>query len=45
MKKTALITGISGQDDSCLAEFLLSKNYKVHGVVRKDYLNLVQIFL
>ena len=35
MKKTALITGISGQDGSYLAEFLLLKNYKVHGVVRK----------
>jgi len=35
MKKTALITGINGQDGSYLAEFLLLKNYKVHGVVRK----------
>ena len=35
MKKTALITGITGQDGSYLAEFLLKKNYKVHGLVRR----------
>ncbi len=34
MKKTALITGITGQDGSYLAEFLLAKGYEVHGVVR-----------
>lgn len=33
--KTALITGITGQDGSYLAEFLLSKGYKVYGVVRR----------
>ncbi len=33
--KTALITGITGQDGSYLAELLLSKNYKVHGLVRR----------
>jgi len=33
--KTALITGITGQDGSYLAEFLLSKGYKVHGMVRR----------
>lgn len=33
--KTALITGITGQDGSYLAEFLLSKDYKVHGIVRR----------
>ena len=33
--KNALITGISGQDGSYLAEFLLSKNYNVHGIVRR----------
>jgi GDPmannose 4,6-dehydratase len=33
--KTALITGITGQDGSYLAEFLLSKGYKVHGIVRR----------
>ena len=36
MKKKALITGITGQDGSYLAEFLLNKNYIVHGVKRKS---------
>ncbi len=35
MAKTALITGITGQDGSYLAEFLLKKKYKVHGIVRR----------
>ena len=35
MAKTALITGITGQDGSYLAEFLLKKKYKVHGMVRR----------
>ena len=35
MGKTALITGITGQDGSYLAELLLKKNYKVHGIVRR----------
>ncbi len=35
MKKRALITGITGQDGSYLAELLLSKGYKVHGMVRR----------
>jgi GDP-D-mannose dehydratase len=35
MNKTALITGISGQDGSYLAELLLSKGYKVVGIVRR----------
>lgn len=34
--KKALITGIAGQDGSYLAEYLLSKNYKVHGIVRRN---------
>jgi len=34
--KKALITGICGQDGSYLAEFLLSKNYEVHGIIRWD---------
>ena len=34
--KTALIFGITGQDGSYLAEFLLKKKYKVHGVKRKS---------
>ena len=33
--RTALITGITGQDGSYLAEFLLSKGYVVHGIIRK----------
>jgi len=36
MIKKALITGIAGQDGSYLAEFLLSKGYEVHGMVRKS---------
>ncbi len=35
-KKVALITGISGQDGSYLAEFLLEKNYVVHGIKRRS---------
>lgn len=35
MGKKALITGITGQDGSYLAEFLLSKNYEVHGIIRR----------
>jgi GDPmannose 4,6-dehydratase len=35
MFKVALITGITGQDGSYLAELLLSKGYKVHGIVRR----------
>lgn len=35
MRKKALITGITGQDGSCLAEFLLKKGYQVHGIVRR----------
>ena len=34
-KKVALITGITGQDGSYLAEFLLSKSYEVHGIKRR----------
>ena len=35
IKKSALITGITGQDGSYLAEFLLSKGYKVFGLIRR----------
>lgn len=35
MAKKALITGITGQDGSYLAEFLLEKGYEVHGIVRR----------
>lgn len=38
MKKIALITGITGQDGAYLAEFLLQKDYEVHGVKRRSSL-------
>ena len=38
MKKTALITGITGQDGAYLAEFLLKKGYVVHGIKRRSSL-------
>ena len=34
--KRALITGVTGQDGSYLAEFLLEKGYEVHGVIRRS---------
>jgi GDPmannose 4,6-dehydratase len=34
-RKKALITGVTGQDGSYLAEFLLEKNYEVHGIIRR----------
>ena len=36
MTKVALITGITGQDGSYLAELLLSKDYIVHGIIRRS---------
>jgi GDPmannose 4,6-dehydratase len=39
MGKTALVTGITGQDGSYLAEFLLSEGYEVHGMVRRSSTN------
>ena len=36
MKKKAFITGINGQDGSYLSEYLLSKDYKVYGIVRRN---------
>lgn len=36
MQKKALITGITGQDGSYLAEFLLDKGYEVHGIIRRS---------
>ena len=36
MAKKALITGITGQDGSYLAEFLLEKGYEVHGILRRS---------
>ena len=35
IQKVALITGITGQDGSYLAEFLLEKGYSVHGIKRR----------
>lgn len=35
MSKVALITGVTGQDGSYLAEFLLEKGYEVHGIKRR----------
>lgn len=35
MSKIALITGVTGQDGSYLSELLLSKNYEVHGIIRR----------
>ena len=39
MKKTALITGITGQDGSYLAELLLEKGYVVYGLFRRGSTN------
>lgn len=36
MNKKALITGVTGQDGSYLAEFLLEKGYEVHGIIRRS---------
>ncbi len=35
-QKRALITGITGQDGSYLAELLLAKGYEVHGIIRRS---------
>ena len=35
-KKTALVTGVTGQDGSYLVEFLLNKGYEIHGIVRRS---------
>ncbi|HON20803.1 MAG TPA: GDP-mannose 4,6-dehydratase [Bacteroidales bacterium] len=44
MRKIALITGITGQDGSFLAEFLLEKGYEVHGLMRRaSYFNTGRI--
>ncbi|MBR2179246.1 MAG: GDP-mannose 4,6-dehydratase [Selenomonadaceae bacterium] len=42
MSKIALITGITGQDGSYLSEFLLSKGYEVHGIVRRHSTSCTQ---
>ena len=36
LHKIALITGVTGQDGSYLAEFLLEKGYEVHGLIRRS---------
>ena len=36
MKTVALISGITGQDGSFLAEFLIEKGYEVHGILRRS---------
>ena len=38
MTRTALITGVTGQDGSYLAELLLQKGYEVHGIKRRSSL-------
>jgi GDPmannose 4,6-dehydratase len=35
-RKVALITGVTGQDGSYLAEFLLEKGYEVYGIIRRS---------
>ena len=35
-RKVALISGVTGQDGSYLVELLLSKNYEVHGIIRRS---------
>lgn len=42
MRQVALITGITGQDGSYLAEFLLEKGYEVHGLVRRHSISNTQ---
>lgn len=42
MNKKALITGITGQDGSYLAELLLSKGYEVHGLIRRSSVHTTQ---
>ena len=44
MKKKALILGITGQDGSYLAEFLLKKKYQVHGI-KEEHLHLIPVEL
>ena len=40
-RKVALITGITGQDGSFLAEFLLEKGYDVHGTIRRSSVDYI----
>lgn len=41
-QKTALITGVTGQDGSYLSEFLLEKGYEVHGIIRRSSVSTTQ---
>ena len=43
LEKTALITGITGQDGSYLAELLISKGYVVHGLIRRSLIKTDRI--
>lgn len=43
--KKALITGITGQGGSYLAEFLLSKNYEVHGIIHGKSMSRVLLLI
>ncbi len=43
MSKTALITGITGQDGSYLAELLLDQGYEVHGMVRRSHASIFSL--
>ena len=42
MNKTALITGINGQDGSYLSEFLLNMGYTVHGILKRNSVSETQ---
>ena len=42
--KKAIITGITGQDGSYLAEFLLERGYHVHGVVRRASTEAIEVW-
>jgi len=45
MCKTAFITGITGQDGSYLAEFLLDKGYQVYGLIRRLSIRILAGYL
>ena len=45
MTRKAIITGITGQDGSYLAEFLLEKGYEVHGIIRRSSTNNLYLAL
>src|SRR5687767_7894913 len=42
MSKTALVTGVTGQDGSYLAEFLLDRGYEVHGTCRRTSTDVLE---